>query len=176
MKNFKIFIAALTLTLGGLHTMSAQAVASKVCHVESQKLVELMPEAIAAEKQLNDLNTTYSAKISQMDREVKAKLQNAANTANTKTKEENERIKEAIMQDQQKLEEYYQNSQRNIATKRNDLLKPIYEKVRTTIFKIAREKGFDYVLDSTTGTGVIMADGYDLTPDVMKGLGIKESK
>ncbi|MEP2968991.1 MAG: OmpH family outer membrane protein, partial [Nonlabens ulvanivorans] len=35
-------------------------------------------------------------------------------------------------------------------------------------------KGFDYVLDSTTGTGVIMADGYDITPDVKKELGITQ--
>ena len=40
------------------------------------------------------------------------------------------------------------------------------------IQKVARAKGFKYVLDSTTGTGLILADGYDLMADVKKDLGI----
>ncbi len=61
---------------------------------------------------------------------------------------------------------------RNFKRKKWNYLKPVLEKARTTIQKVARAKGYDYVLDSTTGTGVIMADGYDLMPDVKKELGI----
>ena len=39
--------------------------------------------------------------------------------------------------------------------------------------KVARAKGYEYVLDSTTGTGIIMADGYDLMNDVKAELGIQ---
>ena len=42
-----------------------------------------------------------------------------------------------------------------------------------TIQKVGRAKGFLFVLDSTPGsTGVILADGYDLMPDVKADLGI----
>ena len=51
-------------------------------------------------------------------------------------------------------------------------MKPIYEKARTSIQKVARAQGFQYVLDSTTGTGVIIADGKNLMADVKKDLGI----
>ena len=41
------------------------------------------------------------------------------------------------------------------------------------IQKVARAKGYQYVLDSTPGAGgVIMADGYNLLADVKADLGI----
>ncbi len=173
-KQVKNIFAILLLTIGVAGMANAQAVPSKVCHVASQELVETLPEAIAADKQLRDLQATYRNKISEMDREIKAKLLTAQNEAASKSEEENERVRQALMQDQEKLEEYYTNSEKSIAQRREDMLKPIFTKVREAINKVAREKGFDYVLDSTIGTGIIMADGYDLTPDVMKELGIKK--
>jgi outer membrane protein len=168
---YKIALSAV-LFIGFTSALYAQATPSKVCHVASQEVVEAMPESIAAEKKLKDLQKTYTTKISEMDREVKAKFLAAQNEAPTRTKEENERVKAQIQEDQEKLEEYYANSQKSISQKRVDLLKPIYEKVRAAIQKVAREKGFEYVLDSTTGTGILLADGYDLTPDVLKELGV----
>ena len=52
-----------------------------------------------------------------------------------------------------------------------DLLKPITEKAQAAINKVAQELGFDYVLDSTQGQGVIVANGVDLMTEVKKELG-----
>ncbi|MEP0480765.1 MAG: OmpH family outer membrane protein, partial [Nonlabens sp.] len=112
-------------------------------------------------------------KLTAMDKELKTKYQNAQEAAPQRTQEENERILAELAEGQKKLEEYYQNSQTAMGQKRTDLLKPLYKQVREAIFTVARRKGFDYVLDSTTGTGIIMADGYDLTNDVKAELGIK---
>jgi len=38
---------------------------------------------------------------------------------------------------------------------------------------VAEAKGYDYVLDSSEGGGVIVADGYDLLKDVQAELGIE---
>ncbi|MGB5981405.1 MAG: OmpH family outer membrane protein [Nonlabens sp.] len=171
MKQIKNLIAAIAILFAGMSTVNAQATATKVCHVASQELVESLPEAIAAEKQLKKLGKNYETKLAEMDREIQTRYQNAQREAPNKTDEENERVIGEIRQGQQKLEEYLQNSQQAMAQKRTDLLKPLYKKVREAIFKVAREKGYEYVLDSTTGTGIIMADGYDLTPDVKAELG-----
>lgn len=173
MKQIKNLIAAIAILFAGITTANAQATATKVCHVASQDLVESLPEAIAAEKQLKKLEKNYTTKLAEMDREIQTRYANAQREAPNKTDEENERIVKEIRDGQQKLEEYYQNSQQAMAQKRTDLLKPLYNKVREAIFKVAREKGYEYVLDSTTGTGIIMADGYDLTADVKAELGVK---
>ena len=56
--------------------------------------------------------------------------------------------------------------------KRVDLYTPVLEKARTAIQKVARAQGIQYVLDSTQGSGVILADGTDLMAEVKKELGI----
>jgi len=68
--------------------------------------------------------------------------------------------------------QYRETAQQDLQKKETELLRPVYEKARTAIQKVAREKGYDYVLDSTTGTGVLLADGHNLMPDVKKDLGI----
>ena len=51
-------------------------------------------------------------------------------------------------------------------------LLPILTKAQQAIHKVARAKGYKYVMDSTIGGGVIMADGPDLMADVKKELKI----
>jgi outer membrane protein len=172
MKNVKNFILVAAFLIAGTSIAQAQATASKVCHIASQELVESLPKAKAAEKQLRNLAKTYEAELVKMDREMKTKVTEAQQNAPNRSDEENERIYKQIQDGRKKLEEFYTKSQESLGQKRTDLLKPLYEEVRQAIFKVARAKGFDYVLDSTTGTGVIMADGYDLTPDVKQALGI----
>ena len=52
-----------------------------------------------------------------------------------------------------------------------DLYKPIMEKAQAAIKKVAKEKGFNYVIDATLGSGLLVADGTDLLADVKKSLG-----
>jgi len=93
--------------------------------------------------------------------------------ATQKTEEENAERARELQATQQKIMQYRQTAQEDLQKKETDLLRPVYEKARTAIQKVAREKGYDYVLDSTTGTGVILADGYNLLSDVKKELGIQ---
>ena len=45
------------------------------------------------------------------------------------------------------------------------------EKAKNAILKVGQAKGFDYVLDSSQGQGVIFAGGSDLMQDVKTELG-----
>ncbi len=52
-----------------------------------------------------------------------------------------------------------------------DLVKPLTDKAIAAIKKVSTAQGFDYVLDSTNGGGVLVANGKDLMADVKKELG-----
>ncbi len=172
MKQVRNFIAAAAFLVLGAATVNAQS-ASKVAHIASQELVEMLPKAKAAEKQLRNFAKTYEAELVNMDKALQTKAQQAQQNAPNRSDEENQRILAQIQDDRKKIEDFYTKSQENLSQKRTDLLKPVYNQAREAIFKVARAKGYDYVLDSTTGTGVIMADGYDLMADVKKELGIQ---
>jgi outer membrane protein len=70
-----------------------------------------------------------------------------------------------------RIQQYQQTAQKELGQKEVDLLKPIMEKAQAAVKKVAKAKGITYVLDATTGSGVIVADGEDLLEAVKKELG-----
>lgn len=169
MKQFKTLFIAVALILGATSFANAQ---TKVAHINAQELVETMPEYKNAMSQLQKLEKTYDAEIKEMVTEAQSTMQRYEQEANTKTDEENARRANELQQTQRSIGEYRQTAMNELQKKQVDLIKPIMEKARTAIQKVARAKGYDYVLDSTTGTGILLADGYDLMPDVKQELGM----
>lgn len=169
MKQFKTLLIAVALTFGATAFTNAQ---SKVAHIASQELIEQMPEYRAAMSQLEKLQKTYDTEIKDMVTEAQNTMKRYEAEAQTKTDEENAKRANELQQTQRTIGEYRNNAMQELQKKEMELLRPVMEKARTTIQKVARAQGFDYVLDSTTGTGLIMADGYDLMADVKRDLGI----
>ncbi len=169
MKQFRTLLVAFALAIGTSGFVNAQ---SKVAHVASQELVEAMPAFKAAKSEIEKLNKTYDAEIRNMVLELQNTIKKYSQEAETKTDEENLKRQQEIQATEKSIGDYRQNALKDLQKKEIELMKPIYEKARTSIQKVARAQGFQYVLDSTTGTGVIMADGKDLMADVKKDLGI----
>ncbi len=169
MKQFRTLLVALAITIGTSGFVNAQ---SKVAHIASQELVEAMPAFKAAKSEIEKLNKTYDAEIRNMVLELQNTIKKYSQEAETKTDEENLKRQQEIQATEKSINDYRQNALQDLQKKEIELMKPIYEKARTSIQKVARAQGFSYVLDSTTGTGVIMADGKDLMADVKKDLGI----
>lgn len=169
MKQFRTLFIALALMVGATAFTNAQ---SKIAHIATQELVQSLPEYKSAQEQLDKLEKTYDAEIKDMLSEAQSTMQRYEAEANTKTDEENQKRAQELQAAQRRIQEHSAQARQDLQKKEQDLLRPILEKVRTAIQKVARQKGFDYVLDSTTGTGVLLADGYDLMPDVKKELGL----
>jgi outer membrane protein len=74
---------------------------------------------------------------------------------------------------QKRIQDYQENASKELQTKQEAIVKPILEKAKAAIQKVAKAKGYQYVLDSTIGAGVLVADGPDLSADVKKELGFK---
>ncbi|MGY5846336.1 OmpH family outer membrane protein [Salegentibacter sp. HM20] len=169
MKQFKTLFIALALTLGATAFTNAQ---SKVAHIATQELVEAMPAYKQAMDQLEKLERTYDAEIKDMLTEAQSTMQRYQAEAETKTEEENAKRASELQATERRIQEHRQKAMQDLQKKENDLIRPVIEKARGAIQKVARAQGFDYVLDSTTGTGVILADGKDLMADVKKELGM----
>lgn len=169
MKHFKTFLFAAALFIGATSFTQAQ---SKVAHINTQELIKAMPEMNTAQAEMDKLGKTYEADIQSMVTEYQNKMKQYEAEAATKTDEENQKRSMEIQTMQQNIQQYQGQAQQEMQKKEIDLLKPITEKAKAAILKVARAQGFDYVLDSTQGGGVIMADGKNLIDDVKKELGI----
>lgn len=173
MKRVRTLFIALALSLGTIASTQAQDSDSQVAHIASQKLIEMMPGYKSAMTELEQLQNTYSASVEDMMKEASDLTKKYQAEAATKTDAENQSRALELQETKSKIIEFQQNASKQLRKKEQELLKPVFEKARAAIQKVAREKGYEYVLDSTTGTGVILADGYDLMPAVKKELGIE---
>lgn len=169
MKKFKSLVVAIVLFVGATSFVNAQ---SKVAHIDTQALMESMPEMKAAQNQLEKLQKTYDTEIKAMAKEFEAKVKQYGNEEGTKTQEENEKRVLEVQGMEKNISAYRQQALKDLQQKELDVYQPILDKARTAIQKVARAQGIQYVLDSTTGSGILLADGKDLLVDVKKELGI----
>ncbi|CAI8261200.1 MAG TPA: hypothetical protein DIT52_04240 [Flavobacteriaceae bacterium] len=161
----QLFTAAL------LMVSTASFAQSKVAHIEVQKLISEMPEVIAAQKEIAELEKTYSTDLENSVKEYQAKAQTYAADAENKSEIINQKRRTELEGIQQSLEQFRQQAAQDLQKKQVEMMRPLYEKARTAIEKVASAQGFDYVLDSSAGGSVIMSKGTDLMADVKTELG-----
>jgi len=169
MKQLKTILFATVLSLGVLGFAQAQ---SKVAHINSTDLIQAMPEMKSAQAQMEKLGKTYEADIKDMATQLDNKVKQYDSEAATQTNEQNSKRAQELQSMENNIRQYQAQAQRDLQQKELDLLQPITEKAKAAILKVARAQGYEYVLDSSQGNGVIMADGKDLLNDVKKELGI----
>ena len=168
MKQIKTLLIAATLLIGATSFSNAQ---SKIAHINTTELIQSMPATIKAQADMESVGKTYQADIEAMKKDLKTKTDRYELEASSKTQEENEKRYLEVQEDSQTMQQYAANAQQQLQKKEMELLKPITEKAKAAILKVAKAQGFDYVLDSAQGGGVIMAEGKNLLEDVKKELG-----
>ena len=130
-----------------------------------------MPEMKSAKSELEKLAKTYETDIQAMATELQNKIKQYDAESSTKTDEENGKRLQEVQSMEQSIRQYQAQAQQDLQKKELDLLKPITEKAKNAILKVGNAQGFDYILDSSQGQGVIMANGKDLLSDVKSELG-----
>lgn len=168
MKKLKRNFIALFFLISPLYFMNAQV---KVAHIEVQKLISEMPEVIAAQKELEKLEKSYTTEMESTYKEFQTKAQTYAADAANQTEITNQARQKELETMQQNIQQYQQTVSQDLQKKQADMMRPLIEKARTAIEEIAAEQGFNYVLDSSAGGSVIIAKGTDIMSEVKKKLG-----
>nr|WP_314897646.1 OmpH family outer membrane protein [uncultured Flavobacterium sp.] len=165
MKQIKTLLIAGILFFGANQTINAQA---KTAHVDVSEIMSKMPAMLDAQKQLEKLSGTYDADYKKMVEEYQAKLKKYEAESATVTEAINGERSKEVQDMQKRIVDFRDNAQKELQQKESDIVKPLMEKVRTSIQKVGKAKGFQYVLDGST---LLLADGPNLTADVKKDLG-----
>jgi outer membrane protein len=164
MKQIKTLLIAAIVFLGA-NQISAQ---TKTAHVDVNEIMAKMPAMLDAQKQLEKLSATYDSEYKKMVEEYQGKLKKYEAEAATVTEAINGERSKEVQDMQKRIVDYRDNAQKELQQKESDIVKPIMEKVRASIQKVGKAKGFQYVLD---GSSLLLADGTNLTADVKKDLG-----
>ncbi|OCB74385.1 OmpH family outer membrane protein [Flavobacterium crassostreae] len=165
MKQIKTLVIAAFLILGASQTIHAQA---KTAHVDVSEIMSKMPAMLDAQKQLEKLSATYDTDYKKMVEEYQAKLKKYEAESATVTDAINGERSKEVQDMQKRIVDFRDNAQKELQQKESDIVKPLMEKVRTSIQKVGKAKGFQYILDGST---LLLAEGPNLTTDVKKDLG-----
>ncbi|MFH0761854.1 MAG: OmpH family outer membrane protein [Bacteroidota bacterium] len=173
MKKSFIAIAACTLfTLAATTTAFAQL---KIGHIDSEKVMALMPERDSAAKVFEK----YSVDLNKVLDEMQTEFTNKADQYNLQKDSLSQFIRQAkeaeLLELQKKIGEYQTLAQQELQKKQNELLAPIIDKVKKAIKDVAIANKYTYILDTAYGTVLYFPEdeSMDVLPLVKAKLGIK---
>ena len=167
MKSILKLITVAFLTLAPL-TVFTQ---SNVAHINVQQLISEMPEVVAAQNELANLEKDYTTQIDNAFKEFQTKAQSYSADAANQTDVTNQARQKELESMQTNLQEFRDSAAQELQKKQMDLMTPLLEKARNAITKVGKEQGFNYVIDSSPNGGLILAEGKDLIEDVKRELG-----
>jgi outer membrane protein len=153
------------------------ATAQRYAVVDTKYILEKMPDYKSAQKQLDQISAQWQKEIDDkqviLDKMYKDyEGEQAMLSDDLKKKREDELFNhEKEVRDLQRKRFGFEG---DLFKKRQELIKPVQDKVYNAIQKIAVNRMYDFILDKSEGITVIFADPkLDKSEDVLKELGVK---
>jgi outer membrane protein len=159
------------LTAAVVMLMSTFSFAQKFAHVDTEYILGKIPAYQQAQTKLDTYSKQWQAeveaKFAELD-EMYKKFQAEADIlpAATKNKREDEII--AKEKEAKELQKKYFGTNGELATKRQELIKPIQDNVYNALKSVATEGGYDYIFDKVTGDIIYASEKYDESDVVLK--------
>ncbi len=162
----RLFFTALSVILLAFSSHAQ----SKIAHINSADLMQAMPEMKDFEKQMKDYEGVLRAQLETMQLELQTKYDEFVK--DTTSPPAIMEIKKKKLEDlQADIQQFSQSAENDMMKKKEALYMPIYNKAKAAINEVAKTRGYDYVLDSSEGLGVLVTNSAnDLMNDVKKKL------
>jgi outer membrane protein len=168
----KIFLVACCLWLA-----SFVSNAQKYAIIDTKYILDKMPEYKEAQKKLDDFAALWQKEIEsqqtdldKMYRDFEAEQVMLSDDLKKK-REDQLFIKEKTLRDLQRKRFGFEG---DLFKKRQELVKPVQDKVYNAVQKLAVQRSYDFILDKSEGITVIFADPkLDKSEDILRELGVK---
>ncbi|MBC7485170.1 MAG: OmpH family outer membrane protein [Cytophagaceae bacterium] len=168
----RLFTLALLLTI----SLSSSAYAQKFGYIDSEFILTKMPEYKQAQTDLNQAAKKWQTELEEIGKEVNA-LKDAYKVEEVLLTEEMQKERQdSIASKEKKLREKqkaYFGFEGMLFYKKQELIKPVQDKVFDAVEKVAKEKKLQMVFDKSSTLVVIYADPiHDYTDYVLEKLGL----
>jgi outer membrane protein len=151
--------------------------AQKYAIIDTRYILDKMPDYKTAQAQLDETAAQWQKDIDGMQTAldkmyVDFDAEKVMLSDELKKKREDQLfVKEKELRDLQRKRFGFEG---DLFKKRQELIKPIQDKVYNAVQKMAVSRGYDFVLDKSEGITIIFADPkLDKSEDVLKDLGVK---
>jgi outer membrane protein len=165
----KFFLVALLIL--GFGTANAQ----KFAYVNTQDILEKLPEFQKAQKEIDALSEKWQKEVEAKQNEIE-KMYQAYQKEQILLPDEMKRKREdEIIQKEKELKEFQRKifgTNGELFQKRQELIKPIQEKIYKAIEEVAQQGGFQIIFDKSNNASILFTDPkLDKSKEVLKKLG-----
>ncbi len=171
MKNKMMIVLAMALIMFG-SSANAQV---KIGYINTQQLFEIMPEAKVIDSVLNDFAQKLKVQQDAMVQELNSKMSKFEEDRKSGDMAQSVlEVRYGEIEDlQTRIQNFQQKAQQDLTAKQQELYKPLIDKIETAIKDVAKENGFRYIFESSTGNILYSVDEDNILPLVKKKLGIE---
>ncbi|MCU7551686.1 OmpH family outer membrane protein [Chitinophagaceae bacterium LB-8] len=151
--------------------------AQRYAIIDTKFILDKMPEYKEAQKQLDETATQWQKEIDAAQQELDKmykdfEAEQVMLTEELRHKREDQLfVKEKNLRDLQRKRFGFEG---DLFKRRQELIKPVQDKVFNAVQKLAVQRGYDFILDKSEGITVIFADPkLEKSEDVLRELGVK---
>jgi outer membrane protein len=149
---------------------------TKVAHINTTELLQMMPEVKQIDSTLQKMQTNYQTELNRLQQEMQGLYNQILEMSEDVNADAGilELKQNQLQKKQTEYQESQQFAQQQLQKKQQELYEPLTNKVKAVIEEVAKAKGYTHVIDSSQGLGLIWgADSHDLMPAVKAKLGIQ---
>ena len=165
----------LVLCMMAAQFLGAQRIS--LAYIDSDYIMSKIPEYVEAKDKLDKLAERWTKEIEDRYEAIKKKKNNFEREEILLPKEEKEKRQEEIEnleQEALELQTLHFGSEGDYFQKRQELIKPIQDRIFTALKKLAKSDGYDLIFDKANQSSLIYAlSDYDISDDVLYEMGIE---
>jgi len=152
-------------------TASAQA---KFGHVNTQEIIQVMPEYTTAKNEIEALAKQYEADLQSMQQEFQKKYEDYQKNGASLPENIKQRREQELQDMDTKIRQSYQDNQQELAKAQQEKMQAITTKVLEAIKQIGQAGNYVYIMEMGAGIPYISTTlSEDVTAQVKAKLGLK---
>ena len=163
MKKLSLFVVVLFSAV----VMNAQ----KVGHTDGQVLLFSMPEITKVNADLEKISGDFTNTMNEMQKDYQSKATEFESNQATWPDAIKQSKYKAIMDLEKNMSDFEQTANTELEKSRNEMLQPLIDKIGKAIEDVAKENGYSYIIDASTGV-LLYRGGDDVTDLIKVKLGI----
>jgi outer membrane protein len=169
MKKILSLLLVFTLTAGSIVYAQAQ----KFGHINSLELLSVLPGVRQADQQLE----SFAQQLENQNREMLQEYQRKAEEYQRNEGSMLDAVKEVKLKEiadlEQRIITFQENAQKRLERRREELYGPLLEKADKAISDVAKDNGYTYVFDTSSGALLHAEPSDNILPLVKRKLGIQ---
>jgi outer membrane protein len=163
-----VLAVALVMGVSALSSPAFAQQSPKIGYVDLQRALSQVEDGKAAKKRLKKDFEAKQKKLTEKQNQVKELKQSLEAGAAMMTDQAKRQKAIQLQREMAELQQLYLEMQRDLAKKEGQATQKIFKKMEKILTQIAKEKGYDLILEKTESSVLYAEDSMDLTDELIK--------